>query len=56
MLDVCCIVKSSDEYLAVIKGGNERQLQGNMLLSSNLCYGGLFAENCCSSEVSPGVA
>ena len=44
MLDVCCIITSSDEYLAVIKTGNECQLQGCMLLPSKLCYGGLLDE------------
>ena len=50
MLDVCCIVTSSDEYLAVIKT-DERQLQDYMLLPSNLCYDGLFAETVVSSAV-----
>ena len=45
MLDVCCIITSSDEYLSVIKTGNECQLQGYMLLPSELCYGGLLDES-----------
>ena len=44
MLDVCCIITSSDEYVAVIKTGNECELQNYMLLPSKLRYGGLLDE------------
>ena len=45
MLDVCCVLTSYDEYIAMVKTGNECQLAAYMLLLGN------FASAVCCAEV-----
>ena len=42
MLDVCCDPTLYDEYIAMVKAGNECQLTYYMSPHGNLCYGGLL--------------
>ena len=45
MLDVCCVPMSYDQYLAMVKTGNECQVSAYMLLL------GKFATVVCCAEV-----
>ena len=42
MLDVCCDPTSYNEYIAMVKTGNECQLTDYMSQHGNLCYSGLL--------------
>ena len=48
MLDVCCVPTSYDEYIAMVKTGNECQVSAYMLLLGNLA-----TAVCCAGSVVP---